>query len=186
MSFNFMAVVTICSHFGAQENNICHCFLCFPIYLPWSGATRCHDLIFWMLSFKPAFSLSSFTFIKKFLSSSSLSAIRVMSSTYLSLLIFLLAILIPPLASSSLVFHVTYCAYELNKQDDNIQPWRTLFPIWKQSVVPCPVLTVSSWPAHRFLKRQVRWSGIPISLRIFHSFFWSTQSQALVESIKHK
>ena len=48
-----------------------------------------------------------------------------------------------------------------------IQPWRTPFPIWNQSVVPCPVLTVASWPACRFLKRQVRWSGIPISLRIF-------------------
>ena len=27
---------------------------------------------------------------------------------------------------------------------------------------PCPVLTVASWPAYRFLKRQVRWSSIPI------------------------
>ena len=35
------------------------------------------------------------------------------------------------------------------------------------SVVPCPVLTVASWPAYRFLRRQVRRSGIPISLRIF-------------------
>ena len=60
-----------------------------------------------------------------------------------------------------------YSAYKLNKQGDNIQPWRTPFPIWKQSVVPCPVLTVASWPAYRFLKRQVRWSGIPISFRIF-------------------
>ena len=32
------------------------------------------------------------------------------------------------------------------------------------------VLTVASWPAYRFLRRQVRWSGIPISWRIFHSF----------------
>ena len=60
-----------------------------------------------------------------------------------------------------------YAAYKLNKQGDNIQPWRTPFPIWNQSVVPCPVLTVASWPAYRFLKRQVRWSGIPISFRIF-------------------
>ena len=59
-----------------------------------------------------------------------------------------------------------YSAYKLNKQGDNIQPWRT-FPIWNQSVVPCPVLTVASWPAYRFLKRQVRWSGIPIAFRIF-------------------
>ena len=42
-----------------------------------------------------------------------------------------------------------------------------------------PVLTVASWPAYRFLKRQVRWSGIPISWRIFHSLLWSTQSKAL-------
>ena len=57
-------------------------------------------LVFWMLSFKPTFSLSSFTFIKR-LCSSSLSAIRVMSSAYLRLLIFLPAILIPPCASTS-------------------------------------------------------------------------------------
>ena len=60
-----------------------------------------------------------------------------------------------------------YSAYKLNTQGDNIQPWRTPFPIWNQSVVPCPVLTIASWPAYRFLKRQVRWSGIPVSLRIF-------------------
>ena len=60
-----------------------------------------------------------------------------------------------------------YSAYKLNKQGDNIQPWGTPFPIWNQSVVPCPVLTVASWPAYRFLERQVRWSGIPISFRIF-------------------
>ena len=59
-----------------------------------------------------------------------------------------------------------YSAYKLNKQDDTIQPWRTPFPIWNQSV-PCPVLNVASWPAYRFLKRQVRWSGITVSFRIF-------------------
>ena len=51
-------------------------------------------LVFWMLSFKPAFALSSFTFIKRLFSSSWLSAIRGVSSTYLRLLIFLPAILI--------------------------------------------------------------------------------------------
>ena len=66
-----------------------------------------------------------------------------------------------------------YSAYKLNKQGDNIQPWHTLFPIWNHSVVPCPVLTVASWPAYRFLRRQVRWSDIPISWRIFHSLLSS-------------
>ena len=45
------------------------------------------------------------------------------------------------------------------KQGDNIQPWLPLFPIWNQSVVSCLVLTVASWPAYRFLRGQVRWSG---------------------------
>ena len=136
--------------------------------------------IFWMLSFKPTFSLSAFTFIKRLFSSSSLSAIRVVSSAYLRLLIFLLEILFSAYASSSPEFLMMYPAYKLNKQDDNIWPWHTPFPIWNRSVVPYPVLTVASWPAYRFLKKQVRWSGIPISLRIFHSSFWSTQSKALV------
>ena len=129
--------------------------------------------VFWMLSFKPTFSLSSFIFINRFFSYSSLSAIRVVSSAYLRLLIFLLASLIPACASSMM-----YSAYKLNKQGDNILPWRTPFPIWNQSVVPCPVLTVASWPAYRFLKRQVRWSGIPY-LSEFSSLLWSTQSKAL-------
>ena len=135
-------------------------------------------LAFWMLSFKPTLSLSSFTFIMRLFSSFSLSAITVMTSAYLRLLIFLPEILIPDYASSSPVFLMMYSAYNLNKQGDNIQPCRTL-PIWNQSVVPSPVLTVASWPAYRFLKRQVRRSGIPISFRIFHGLWWSTQSKAL-------
>ena len=141
-------------------------------------------LVFWMLSFKPTFSLSSFTFIKRLFSFASLSAIMVVSSAYLRLLIFLPEILIPTCASSSLAFHMMSSACKLNKQGDNIQPWCTSFPIWNQSVVPCPVLTVVSWPAYRFLKRQVKWSGIPISFRIFHSLcdphsqrLWHSQSR---------
>ena len=87
-------------------------------------------LVFWMLSFKPTFSLSSFTFIKRLFSSSLLSAIRVVSSAYLRLLIFLQGILIPACASSSPAFLMMYSAYKLNKQGDNIQHWRTPFPIW--------------------------------------------------------
>ena len=112
-SFNFMIAVTVHSDFGAQENNVCHCFHCFPIYLPWSDGTGCHDLSFQMLSFKPTFSLFSFTFNKRFFSSSLLSAIRVVSSAYLRLLIFLSAILILACASSSLAFHMMYSAYKL-------------------------------------------------------------------------
>ena len=77
-------------------------------------------LVFWMLTLRPAFSLSSFTFIRRLFSSSLLSAIRVVSSAYLRLLIFLPAILIPAYASSSLAFYMMYSAYKLNKQSDNI------------------------------------------------------------------
>ena len=70
-------------------------------------------LVFWMLSFKPVFSLSSFTFIKKLFSSSSLSAIRVVWSAYLRLLLFLLAILILVCASSSLAFCI-WCTLHIS------------------------------------------------------------------------
>ena len=91
-------------------------------------------LVFWMLRFKQTFSLSSFTFIKRFFSSSSLSAISVVWSAYLRLLIFLQAVLIPACASSSPAFLMMYSAYKLNEQGDNIQAWHTSFPIWNQSV----------------------------------------------------
>ena len=153
---------------------VSHCFHYFPVCFPWSDGTGCHDLCFWMLSFKSTFSLSSFTFIKRLFSYPLLSAIRVLSSAYLRLSIFLPAILVLVCASSSPAFLMMYSAYKLNKQGDNIQLRCTPFPIWNQIVVPCPVLTVASWTAYRFLRKQIRWSGIPISWRIFHSLLWST------------
>ena len=81
----------------------------FP-YLPRSDRTRCHDFSFWMLSFKPTFSLFSFTFIKRLFSSSSLYAIRMVSSEYLRLLISLSTILIPACASSCPAFCMIYSA----------------------------------------------------------------------------
>ena len=175
MCFNFIAVVTVCSDFGAPEN--------LPL-LPLFPPSICHKvigldamiLVFWMFSFKPAFSLSSFTLIKRVLSSSSLSAIRLLSSTYLRLLIFLPAVLILACDSSSLAFHIMYSANRMTIYSLVITP----FPIWNLSVVPCPVLTIASWSAYRFLSRQVTWSGIPISWRIFHSLLWSTQLKAFV------
>ena len=66
-----------CSGFGAQKNKVCHCFHCFPIYLLCEVmGLDAMILFFWMLSFKPAFSHSSFTLIKRLFSSSSLSAIK--------------------------------------------------------------------------------------------------------------
>ena len=107
--------------------------------------------------------------MKRLFSSSSLSAIKVVSSAYLRLLIFLPIILISACDSFNPECHIMYSAYKLNKQGDNMQPWRTPFSIWNQPVVPCSVLPVASWPAYKFFKWQVRWSGITFSFRIFHS-----------------
>ena len=83
-----MTAVIICSDFGAPQNKVCHCFHCFPIYLPGSDGTRRLDLTFfkpafllsffepYIIIFKPAFLLPSFTFIKVLFSSSSLSALH--------------------------------------------------------------------------------------------------------------
>ena len=118
-----------------KKKEICHYFHFFP--------RICHEMIgsdamffiFFVLSFKPAFSLSSFTLIKMPFSSSSLYAIRVVSSAYLRLLVFLWSVFIPFYDSFSLEFLMTYTAYRLNKQGDNIQPCYTPFPILNQSTV---------------------------------------------------
>ena len=84
------------------------------------SSSSCHEMMgsnvmifgFWLLSFKPAFSLSSFTFIKMLFSSykQQLSAMSVVSLVYWRLLIFLPAILIPSCASSSSAFLMMYSA----------------------------------------------------------------------------
>ena len=139
---------------GNQENKICHCFHCLPTCLPWVDGIRFHDLSFLrVLSqlFHSPVSLSS-----RDSNCSFLSAISVVSSAYLRLLIFLPGVLIPACASSILAFHIMYSACGLNKQGDNIQPWRTTpLLIWNQSIVLCPVVTVASWPAYRFLRMYI-------------------------------
>ena len=39
------------SDFRVQENEVCHCLHCFPIYLPWSDGTRCQDFCFLNVEF---------------------------------------------------------------------------------------------------------------------------------------
>ena len=88
-----------------------------------------HDLRFLNVELQANFFTLHFHFIKRLSSSSSLSAIRVVSSAYLRLLIFLPAILIPVFVSSSPAFLMMYSAYKLNKQGDNIQPCKGLASI---------------------------------------------------------
>ena len=110
--------------------------------------------VFWMLSFKPAFSLSYFTLKRRLFISASFSTIRVASA-------FLGWYFSHNLDSdlSSPAFHMMYSACKLNKQGDNIQPCRTAFLILNQSIVPCPVVIVASWSSYSFLS----WSSIPNS-----------------------
>ena len=75
--------------FLESKKIVCHYFCCFPIYLPRSDGSKCHDLQFLNVSFKPASSLFSFTFIMRLFGFSSLSAKRMVTSVYLRLLIFL-------------------------------------------------------------------------------------------------
>ena len=170
-----MAAITICHDFGARKNKVWHCLHCFPIYVPWKWWDQMPWPLFsecWTLNqlFHSPLSLSSRDF---------LVTLHFLPYGWYNLCIWV-TVLTPACTSSSLAFHMMYCACKLNKQGDNIQTSCTPFPVWNQSNVPCPVLTVASWLKYRFLKRQVRWSGIPISLRIFHSLLWSTQSKDLV------
>ena len=115
-------------------------------------------LVFLMLSFKPAFSLSSFTLIKR-LFSSSFYSVTVCISEVIDIS--------PGNLDSSLWFiqpgisHDVLCI-DLNKYSDNIQPCHTPFSIepvensMNKSVVSCPVLTIASWPTYSFLRGQVR------------------------------
>ena len=137
----------------------CNCVVVwtfFGISLLWDWNENWPFPVLWpLLSFKPAFH-SLLSPSSRGSSSSSFSAIRVVSSVHLRVLVFLLAILIPVYASFIPAFLMMYSAYMLNKHGDSIQPWYTPFSIWNQSIVPCPVLTVASWLAYRFLRRQVR------------------------------
>ena len=96
-----------------------------PFYLLWSDGTGCHDLSFLNVEFQ-----SSFFILLWPSSRGSLVPLCFLplGCYHLRLLIFLQANLIPACDSSSPVFHMIYSAYELNKQDDNIQPWCTPFP----------------------------------------------------------
>ena len=77
-------------HPNPQEEEICHYFHLFPLFCHEVMGLDAMILVFLVFSFKQALSLSSFTLIKRLFSSSSLSAIRMVSSTYLWSLMFLL------------------------------------------------------------------------------------------------
>ena len=110
------STVTICSDFGAHPKIKSVIVSIFPIYLPWSDGIRFHDLHYfecWVLSqlFHSPLSPSS---------RGSLAPLQflpwVVSSSYLRLMIFLTAVLIPACTSSSPEFHMMHSENKLNKQ----------------------------------------------------------------------
>ena len=174
-----MTAVTICSDFGARENKICHCFHFSPIYMPWNDGTGCHDLCFLNIALSQLFhsplSLSSRgSLVPLCFLPLEWYHLHMLACWYFSWQSWFQLVLHP-------AQHFTWCTLYISYTSmvTGLQPWCSPFPILKQSIiVPCPVLTSASWPAYRFHRRQIWWSGISISLRIFHSLLWSTQSKA--------
>ena len=162
-----MALVTVYSDFGAQENSLSLFPLFFHLFtmkwqkwMPWSSFSECWVLSqFFTLLF--LFHQEVLQFLFAFCQNGGIICISEVIDSFSQ------QSYPPACASSSPAFHMMYSSYKLYKQGDNIQPWHTPLPIWNRSVLPHPVLTVASWPAYRFLRRQVRWSGTPISFRIF-------------------
>ena len=140
--------------------------------------------VFWMLSFKPAVSLSSFTFIKRLFSSFLLSAIRVVSFAYLRLFFLSQQSCFQLYAPSRPAFCVMYSAYKLNMQGDNIQTRHTPFPIWNQFTVPCLVLTVATWPAYHSVRILLQNLFISFLLPTFSPFL--SISLALVKNMLNR
>ena len=186
-----MAAVTICSEFGAQKTKSVTVSIVFPSICHEEMGADAMILVFLMLSFKPTFSLSSFTFIKKLFNSSGLSAISVVSSVYLWLLIFLLATLNPVYDSSILTFCMMYfCIYvkqagwqyaALPYSFFNFEP-----VCCSMSNSTCCFLTTIlvfqeigkvDWYSH--LLKNFKRNSVSVFKRS-HSLLWSTHSKSLV------
>ena len=133
-----------------------------------------------MLSFKPTFSLYSFTFIKRLISSSSLSTIRVVSSACLKVLIFPPAILIPACASSSRAFLMMYSVYKLNKQGDTTAltySFSYLEPVCSMSSSNCCFLTCIriSQEAGQVVWYSVLFQNFPVYCDPHNQRLWPSQ-----------
>ena len=161
-----MAAVTICSDFGAQENKL----LLFPLFPHLCAKILVFEC--WVLSqifHSPLSPSSRGSLVPLRFLPWGCCHLHILGYWYFSRQSWFQLVNHP-------AWHFTWCTvHMLNKKDDNLQPWCTPYLILNQFVLPSPVLTVASWPAYRFSRRQVRWSGISISLRIFHSLLWSTQ-----------
>ena len=189
MSFNFMAVGTIPSDFGRnQENKISHSFCFFWFYFPWSDGTRCLDRSLLLVVFQARFFILLFHFIKRLFSSSPLSALEwcplhVWSCWYFSWKSWFLLVIHPGQPFTCCTLHKVNAACHA---------------VWQYKAMSHSFLNFEPvsgsrsnskfalWPVYGLLRRQITWSGTLISFRIFHSLLWSTQSKPLAQSMKQK
>ena len=154
MSSDFMPAVTICSDFRAQEGEICHYFYFSPSIFHEVMGPDAMILLFLMFSFKPALTLFLHPHQGLF-GSSSLSAIRVVSSAYPRVLMFLPPILIPACNSSSPAFLKMCSVYRLSKHGGvAVQIESLVVPRWKgnkpvndlaQDLLRFPSVPIKNW-----------------------------------------
>ena len=107
-----------------QKNKVWHCF---PIYLPWSDGTRCHDLCFLNVELQANFFTLLLHFHQKALYFFFTFCHKGGAICISEVIDILLTILIPACVSSSPAFLMMYSTYKLNKQGDNIWAWCILF-----------------------------------------------------------
>ena len=188
-----MAAVTIRSDFEGQENEIWHCFYIFPIYLPWSDGQDVMIFTFWMLSSKPGFHSPLSPSSRGSLAALYFLPLKVVSSAYLSLLISLPAILIPPWDSSILAFHMMYSASQFSSVTqscptlcDQIDCSMTGFPVHHQlpEFTQTNVHQVSDaiQPSHPVILFSSCLQSFPVSGSFPMSQFFTSGDQSIVVS----
>ena len=150
-------------------------------------------LVFWMLSFKPTFSLSSFTLIERFFSSSSssLSAIRAVSSAYLRLLIFLPAMLgdtwvdyldLGIHSTAHIYIRSTHCILNIYKYIYQL----FLNGVKKKETRDIIPLTIHNEKENRLGPRRVRWMETEWwTFRVFNPKYITHPSQSHTTSISN-
>ena len=133
-------------------------------------------LVFWMLSFKPTFSLSSFTFIKRLFSSSSLSAIRMLSSAQYGIIIYIVTMFYNQ--SSDLIHLITESMHHLLTSyfTHPLNPWQPPFSLflWIQlslKMSPCVSETIQYLAFSVWLYHSISSSFIHVVANNRLSFF---------------
>ena len=156
-----MATVTVCSDFGAQEEEICHYFHLFPASISYAimGPDAMILVLFCFLIYlvlsllfhSPPSPSSRSSLVPPHFVPLEWYYLHIWGCWYFSHLFWF-----PACNSSSPAFLMMCSVYKWIKQGDNKQPCHTPFAVLHQPVVPYRILIVASWLAYRFLRRQVR------------------------------